>query len=327
MPSPSLGQVWRRLGAALGRGALRLAWPLGAPPRVTSWPQYFQFWWAGLAGMTLAGQVVTGLALLFFHPGPDPATAQAGLAQTEAASVLAWGLRRLHAAGADLLLLAWLAHGLGRLGARDSTPARPGVWLCGLGLLLTAMAAAQSGALLPATAGAWSSLAGLAQALGLPAPGLAGLGAAWSLHLALPWALMLLAGLHLHLTRPPGPETGAREHDPARAQTDASIVVVGWLTTWLALAWLAAAWFLDQPQPAPLHGPTPGRPVWHLLAPALVARWLPGGWLWLPLLAVGGLVGLLRGDGPDLALRRRRWGRVLLGLWLALTLAGLGVVW
>lgn len=327
MPTSSLAQAWRGLGAALGRGALRLAWPLGASPRITAWPQYFRLWWGGLAGLTLAGQVVTGLALLFFHPGPDPATAQAGLAQAEAASALAWGLRRLHAAGSDLLLLALLAHGLDRLGARDAAPARPGAWLCGLGLLLAAMAAAQSGILLPATAGAWSGLAGLALALDLPAPGLAGLGVAWSLHLALPWALMLLAGLHLRLARPPGPEAPARERDPARAQTDAVIVVVGWLTTWLALAWLASAWFLDQPQPAPLQGLEPGRPAWHLLAPALVARWLPGGWPWLPLLAVSGLVGLLHGDDQALALRRRRWGWGLLGLWLALTLAGLGVAW
>lgn len=327
MPRSSLGESLRCLGGLLGRGARRLAWPLGSPPRVTAWPQYLRQWWGGLAGIGLAGQVVTGLGLLFFYSAPDPATAQAGLAQAEATSALAWGLRRLHAAGATLLLLSLLAHGLDRLGARGPEPARPGAWLCGLGLLLAAMAAAQSGALLPATTGAWSSLAGLAEALGLPAPGLAGLGAAWSLHLALPWALMLLLGLHLRLVRPPGPDATQREDDPARAGADAAIVVVGWLTAWLALGWLGSAWFLDRPLPAPLQGLEPGRPVWFGLAPALIARWLPGGWLWLPLLAGGGLVGLLRGNGPDLAARRRRWGRSLLGLWLAATLAGLVVAW
>lgn len=324
----SLRQAWRGLGLVLGRGARRLAWPLGEPPRVTAWPQYLLWWWAGLAGMALAGQVATGLALLFYHPGPDPALAQAGLAATEAASALAWVLRRLHAAGASLLLVGLLAHGLDRAGAMGAGPGRRWSWLSGLSLLLAALASAQSGALLPATRGGWSGLAGLSRALDLPAPGLAGLGAAWSLHLALPWLLVLLTALHLRLARPPDDDVIPRETDPDRARLDAAIVVTGWLLAWLALGCLASAWFLDQPLPAPPTGIEPGRPAWYLLAPVLLARWLPGGWPWLPLLAAGGLALLLRRADSGPAGRRWDWGRWLaLGLWLALTLAGLGVAW
>lgn len=201
MPEPAA-----RRGARTGRLAGRLAdaaTPIcarGPEPLVRAWPQYFYRCLGGLALVFFGLQVASGLALLFWWR-PDASAPLSGLAAAESANWLAWGLRRLHAAGGQLLVALVLGHLLRVLWQGAYQPPRQWHWLSGMGLLLLSLTQAFTGGLLPAGAPAWSAAA----ALGLAPAAPQGLPAVLALHLAAPWAMAFLVRRHLALARRTGP--------------------------------------------------------------------------------------------------------------------------
>lgn len=139
----------------------------------------------GLALVVFGAQVLSGLAMLaWFQPWSQGAGA--GILGLESGGVPGWMLRRLHAAGGDLLLLLVLLHLLRVLWSGAFRPPREWNWLSGLGLAGLALVGALSGSALAAP--------GLQ-----PAP-------AWLvvLHLGLPLLMILLMRLHFRMVRRTG---------------------------------------------------------------------------------------------------------------------------
>ncbi|MFZ5586984.1 MAG: cytochrome b N-terminal domain-containing protein [Thermodesulfobacteriota bacterium] len=195
MPEPVVSRRARagRLAARLA-GAATPACARGPEPLVRAWPQYFYRCLGGLALVFFGLQVASGLALLFWHR-PDPAAPLAGLAAAEAAHALVWVLRRLHAAGGQLMAALVIGHLLRVLWLGAYQPPRQWHWLSGMALLLLTLAQAYTGWLLP----------GGAPALGEAQTPAQGLSTVLALHLAAPWGMALLMRRHLALARASGP--------------------------------------------------------------------------------------------------------------------------
>lgn len=201
-PLAGVAGLGHRLGRLLARlaGAATPACARRPGPLVAAWPQYFYRCLGGLALVFFGLQVASGLLLLFWYR-PDPAAPLADLAAAEAASVLVWGLRRLHAAGGQLMVALVLGHLVRVLWLGAYQPPRQWHWLSGMALLLLTLGQAFSGGLLPGGAPAWSAAA----ALGLAVGPMGGLSTVLALHLAAPWLMALLVRRHLALVRASGP--------------------------------------------------------------------------------------------------------------------------
>ncbi len=169
-------------------------------PALTSWPQYFHRCLGGLSLLLLVVQLVSGLVLLV-HYRPEPSQALASLMQMESRVWGGWALRRLHAVAGNLLLLTVSLHMLKVLWRGAYKDPRELYWLSGVALWLACLVMLVSGGLLPGTQAAWQGLAILCQDLGLPAPGLEGLGLVYALHLGLPWVMLLALWAHLAMVR------------------------------------------------------------------------------------------------------------------------------
>ncbi len=139
----------------------------------------------GMALVVFAVQVLSGLALLAWYR-PWSLGAGPGILELESSGVAGWMLHRLHAAGAELLLLLVVLHMLRVLWTGAFRPPREGNWLSGLLLAGLAFLGALSG----------NALAGGG---GRVAPG-------WlvALHLGLPLVIVLLLGLHFRMVRRTG---------------------------------------------------------------------------------------------------------------------------
>ncbi len=139
----------------------------------------------GLALVVFAAQVLSGLALLAcYQPwsqGPGP-----GILGLESEGVMGWMLRRLHAVGAELLLLLVFLHLLRVLWTGAFHPPREWNWLSGLALAGLAFLGALSGNALAGAGGQASPV--------------------WlvALHLGLPGAMVLVMRLHFRMVRRTG---------------------------------------------------------------------------------------------------------------------------
>ncbi len=283
-----------------------------------------------LALLLLLAQGLGGF-LLLLHYRPSPGEALASLWALDSQVWGGWLLRRLHAAGGQLLLLLALARWLWALRSGAYAQGRRGVWLGGCLFLGAVFVQNTSGAILPWSLAAQGALASLL-GLGGQATAPSGLALAFALHMALPLPLWLFCRARRdRLGEPRQPEPFSPFVPPPEPQPTDHLGRVLLAGGALALLWGLALLMPDLlllpdlAASAAGGGPTPL--PWHLLAPAALAARLPPG-LGLGLISLAGLgLTLLPWwdrRGGDLW-RRPAAARLALGvalLWLVLSLWG-----
>lgn len=123
------------------------------------------YYMGGVAAMFLGIQVVTGILLMVYYV-PDIDSAHASILKINSQIDFGWFIRSLHSWGANLMILAVLAHFFSTYFMRAYRKPREFTWFSGLALMVICLAFGFTGYLLP-----WDDVSLFATKIGLDIAG------------------------------------------------------------------------------------------------------------------------------------------------------------
>ncbi|MBI5655946.1 MAG: cytochrome b N-terminal domain-containing protein [Geobacter sp.] len=186
-------------------------------PKMHRWYELFGCF-GGLSLILFILQVLTGIFLLIYYV-PSPAEAFSSVVFIDNGVVFGWLFRRLHAVGANIMILLVMIHMLKVIISGAYKAPREFHWLSGFALLMLTMMMGISGYLLPWTQLSYWAVTVLTTSFsvmpvvgpemmkiirGADTVGAATLGRFFALHLATPVLMLMLLAVHFMMIKKTG---------------------------------------------------------------------------------------------------------------------------